>query len=123
MISIPWNTGSTEADMKTIRALVVTLIVISNVAMADSVTISDANASLKYTTDAPIYNLSLPNDPVQFPRTLEWMVDGRRILVYPSAPSNLLDVAHLHFDAHVSTNQMHAQGPCTTTEQVLSRGL
>ena len=97
--------------MNAIRALVVTLVVISNVAMADSVTITDANASLKYTTDAPIYNLSLPNDPVQFPRTLEWMVDGRRILVYPSAPSNLLDIAHLHFDAHVSTNQMHAQGP------------
>ena len=97
--------------MKAIRALVVMLVVISNAAMADSVTITDANSSLKYTTDAPIYNLSLPNDPIQFPRTLEWTVDGRRILVYPSGPSNLLDIGHLHLDAHVSMNQMHAQGP------------
>ena len=97
--------------MKAIRTLTATLAVISYVAMADTVTITDANSSLRYTTDAPIFNLSLPNDPIQLPRTLEWTVDGRRILVYPSGPSTLLDIGHLHFDAHVSTNQMHAQGP------------
>lgn len=97
--------------MKALRIFIALLVVVPYAALADSITIADANSSLKYTTDAPIYNLSLPNDPVQFPRTLEWTVDGRRILVYPSAPSNLLDIAHLHVDAHVSTNQMHAQGP------------
>ena len=97
--------------MKAMRALAATLVFVPSVAMADSISITDANSSLKYTTDAPIYNLSLPNDPVQFPRTLEWTVDGRRILVYPSGPSTFLDIGHLHGDAHVAANQMHAQGP------------
>ncbi|MET0964158.1 MAG: hypothetical protein ABWY05_15285 [Noviherbaspirillum sp.] len=97
--------------MKAMRALAAMLVVVPYIAMADSVTITDANSNLKYTTDPPIYNLSLPNDPIQFPRTLEWTVDGRRILVYPSGPSTLLDIGHLHFDAHVAANQMHAQGP------------
>lgn len=80
-------------------------------AFADTVTVSDGNASLKFTTDAPTFNLGQPNDPVQLPRTLEWTVDGRRILVYPSGPFTFIDVAHLHGGAHVGVHQMHAQGP------------
>lgn len=80
-------------------------------AHADSVTITDHNSSLKFTRDDPTSNLGQPSDPVQLPRTLEWTVDGRRILVYPSGPSTFLDIGHLHGDAHVTANQMHAQGP------------
>jgi hypothetical protein len=81
------------------------------------ITISDQNASLTYTIDEPGFNLvqpdgsPQPNNPVQLPRTVEWRVDGRRILVYPSGPSTFLDIGHLHTDAHVAANQMHAQGP------------
>jgi len=74
-------------------------------------TITDQNSSLTYTTDEPGANFNQPNDPVQLPRKVEWTVDGRRILVYPSGPSTFLDIGHLHADAHVAANQMHAQGP------------
>jgi hypothetical protein len=77
----------------------------------NSVTITNSNSSLRFTIDKDSYNHGLPNDPVQFPRTLEWVVDGRRILVYPSAPSGWLDIEHLHPAMHVAGNQMHAQGP------------
>lgn len=80
-------------------------------ALADAVTASDDNSSIEFTTDDPEFNLGVPNDPVQLPRTIEWTVDGRRILVYPSGPSTLLDIGHLHPDAHVADNQIHAQGP------------
>src|SRR5688572_829340 len=49
-------------------------------AHADTVTVSEGNASLKFNTDSSGFNLGQPNDPVQLPRTLEWTVDGRRIL-------------------------------------------
>jgi hypothetical protein len=75
------------------------------------VTITDQNASLKYSIDVPGAPLQQPNDPVQLPRKLEWTVDGRRVLVYPSGTSGMLDIGHLHLGAHVATNQMHAQGP------------
>jgi hypothetical protein len=75
-----------------------------------SVTIADKNSSLKFTIGNPSV-IGGPNDPTQLPRTLEWTVDGRTILVYPSAPSNLLDIGHLHSGQHVKNNQMHAQGP------------
>lgn len=92
--------------------LVATILVISPcLAQAASVTIMDNNSSLKFTIDDPGFNLGVPNDPVQLPRTLEWTVDGRRILVYPSGPSTFLDIGHIHFDAHVAANQIHAQGP------------
>jgi hypothetical protein len=48
---------------------------------------------------------------VQLPQTIEWTVDGRRILVYPSSPVNYLDIGHHHLGAHVAVNQIHAQGP------------
>lgn len=75
------------------------------------VTITDQNASLKYTIDPPGITLGQPNDPTQLPRTLEWTVDGRRILVYPSSATTMHDIGHLHLGAHVASNQMHAQGP------------
>jgi len=76
-----------------------------------TVELTEENSSLKFTIDGPTFTLGVPNDPVQLPRTLEWTVDGRRILVYPSGPSTLLDVGHLHGDAHVGASQMHVQGP------------
>ena len=80
-------------------------------AQAAPLTITDDNSSLKFTIDEPTFNLGVPNDPVQLPRTLEWTVDGHRILVYPSSPSTFLDIGHIHPDAHVAGNQIHAQGP------------
>lgn len=78
---------------------------------ATSVTVADQNSSLKYTIDDPVFNQGQPSDPMQLPRTVEWTVDGRRILVYPSGPSTFLDIGHLHADAHVGGTQIHAQGP------------
>ncbi len=80
-------------------------------ARADSITISDGNAQLVYTIDNAGSNLGQPSDPVQLPRKVEWTVNGRRILVYPSGPSTFLDIGHLHPGAHVNANQIHAQGP------------
>lgn len=80
-------------------------------AQADTVTVSHGNASLKFTIDGTSFKLGQPNDPVQLPRTLEWTVDGRRILVYPSGPFTFIDVGHLHAALHVDAHQMHAQGP------------
>jgi hypothetical protein len=92
--------------------LVATIVVFSPfLAQAEAVTITEDNSSLKFTIDDPTFNLGVPNDPVQLPRTLEWTVDGHRILVYPSGPSTFLDIGHKHTDAHVAANQMHAQGP------------
>jgi hypothetical protein len=78
---------------------------------ADSLSVTSNNSTLKFTRDDAIYNLGNPGDPMQLPRKLEWTVDGRRILVYPSGPSTFLDIGHLHPGAHVAANQIHAQGP------------
>jgi hypothetical protein len=94
--------------------LVATLILVPllpRLALAESLTISDNNSSIKFTRDDPTSNLGTPSDPVQLARTVEWTVDGRRILVYPSSPANMADIGHLHFGAHVRANQIHAQGP------------
>ncbi len=80
-------------------------------ARADAVTVNDGNSQLTYTIDNTGSNLGQPSDPVQLPRKVEWTVDGRRILVYPSGPSTFLDIGHLHAGAHVNANQIHAQGP------------
>lgn len=77
----------------------------------DALTVTDGNSSLKVTRDPPIFNYSPLSDPVRLPRTLEWMVDGRLILVYPSGPWGFIDVEHFHTDAHVGVQQIHAQGP------------
>ena len=98
--------------MKAVLLLTVFVLGLPNVAQAwPPLTISNQNSSLTYTTDEPGANLGQPNDPVQLPRKVEWTVDGRRILVYPSGPSTFLDIGHLHSSAHVEANQMHAQGP------------
>lgn len=86
------------------------LMAFSSEVLAESVSISSNNSTLKVTRDDPIYNLALPSDPVQLLRTLEWTVDGRRILVYPSGPSSFLDIGHMHSNAHVGANQIHVQG-------------
>ena len=78
---------------------------------AASETITDQNSSLKFSIDDPIFNLNVPNDPVQLPRTVEWTVDGRRILVYPSSPLTFVDIGHIHKGLHVGASQIHAQGP------------
>jgi hypothetical protein len=80
-------------------------------AFAESLSITDNNSTLKFTRDDPTANLGTPADPVQLPRKIEWTVDGRRILVYPSSPATFVDVGHLHPGAHVRLNQIHAQGP------------
>lgn len=84
-------------------------------AQVRNVDVSDNNATLRYKLREPF---TLPADPsspivfpVQFPDTIEWTVDGRRILVYPSIPGNSMDVDHIHPGSHVAANQIHAQGP------------
>ena len=77
----------------------------------DALTVTDGNSSLKVTRDPPTFNYSPLSDPVRLPRTLEWVVDGRLILVYPSGPWGFIDVEHFHTDAHVGVQQIHAQGP------------
>lgn len=77
----------------------------------DALTITNANSSLKVTRDPPTFNLSSPSDPVRLPRRMEWTVDGRIILVYPSGPWSFIDIDHFHVDAHVGPEQLHAQGP------------
>ena len=71
--------------------------------LAADVTITSNNSSLKVTSD------TVPG--FQLPRVMDWTVDGRRILVYPSAPWDFIDVQHFHGDVHVNTTQTHAQGP------------
>lgn len=84
-------------------------------AQLTNVTVSENNATLRYNLREPF---TLPADPsspivfpVQFPDSIEWTVDGRRILVYPSIPGNSMDVDHIHPGSHVAANQIHAQGP------------
>jgi hypothetical protein len=97
--------------MKRVLLATTLLALFSRVALAESLTTTDNNSSLKYTRDDATSNLGTPSDPVQLSRTIEWTVDGRRILVYPSSPATFLDIGHLHPDAHVGANQIHAQGP------------
>jgi hypothetical protein len=97
--------------MRPMPLVAVILALVPCLAQAASVTITDQNSSLKFSIDDPTSNLNLPSDPVQLPRTVEWTVDGRRILVYPSSPLTFLDIGHIHSGAHVGANQIHAQGP------------
>ncbi len=98
--------------MNAVLLIVVTMLASSlSPAEAAFVTIANQNSSLKFTIDEPTSNLGVPNDPIQLPRTVEWTVDGRRILVYPSGPLTFVDVGHIHPDAHVAATQLHAQGP------------
>jgi hypothetical protein len=98
--------------MKAAPLIVLTMLVsFIGFAHATSINVADGNSSLKFTIDDPIYNLNVPNDPIQLPRKVEWTVDGRRILVYPSGPLTFVDIGHIHSALHVGANQVHAQGP------------
>lgn len=77
----------------------------------EELTVTSSNSTLKVTRDPPSFNLFVPSDPVRLPRKLEWTVDGRTVLVYPSGPWGFIDVEHFHVDAHVGSEQVHAQGP------------
>lgn len=78
---------------------------------ATDCTVLEGNSSLKVTIDPTGFNLETPSDPIQLPRKMEWTVDGRTILVYPSGPWSFIDVGHFHIDSHVGGEQIHAQGP------------
>lgn len=97
--------------MKKLLKLALMLAFVAGTAQADSLSVTNNNSTLTFTRDDANFNLGNPGDPVQLPRTLEWTVNGRRILVYPSGPSTFLDIGHLHPNAHVGGNQIHAQGP------------
>ena len=73
---------------------------------AASVTVSDQNASLKVTIDEPTATLNVPNDPVQLPRSVEWTVDGRRILVYPSSPLTFVDTGEAQHERSVRAQRI-----------------
>jgi hypothetical protein len=106
------DTFDQEGDMKE-KSLLLTAILMfgASLVQAESLSVSNNNSSLEFTRDDNVFNLNTPGDPVQLPRTIEWTVDGRRILVYPSGPSTFVDIGHLHPDVHVADNQIHAQGP------------
>ncbi len=97
--------------MKKLIFVATLAMLVTPLAQADSINITDNNSTLRFTRDDPTANLGTPSDPVQLPRKLEWTVDGRRILVYPSSPATFVDIGHLHSSAHVRANQIHAQGP------------
>lgn len=81
-------------------------LVLPCLAQSNSALVTDGNSSLSLIRSAPAQS---PSSSV--PQRLEWLVDGRRILVYPSDPSvNINVVNHLHSSGHVESNQMHAQG-------------
>jgi hypothetical protein len=105
------NTLIEEVSMGRMLFVKLTLAVCPCLASAAFVTVTNQNSSLKFTIDDPAANVGSPSDPLQLARKLEWTVDGRRILVYPSGPSTFLDIGHSHSGAHVEANQIHAQGP------------
>lgn len=90
--------------------LAAALMLVPCIALAQS-TVTDGNSALRYNLREPFALGTVPSSPVQFPGTIEWTVDGRRILVYPSIPGNSTDVEHIHPAAHVAANQIHVQGP------------
>ena len=83
----------------------------AGLAQAATESVTDQNASLTFVTSDP-FNINAPTDPVSIPQRLEWVVDGRKIVVYPSNPLVYLDFSdHLHDSGHVGSHQIHAQGP------------
>lgn len=80
-------------------------------AAQDSVTTTDNNSSMTVWRDPDIYYGYGPSDPLQLQRKVDWVVDGRTILVYPSGPWGFIDIVHFHSGAHVSARQAHAMGP------------
>ncbi len=81
---------------------VVSVLVFPRLAQSATELVTDENSSLSFTRSAT---------PVSVPSSLEWIVDGRRILVYPSNPSVYINVFnHVHSAGHVEPNQLHAKG-------------
>lgn len=80
-------------------------------AQAQRVDSADKNSTLRYNIRESFALSGVPSSPIAFPGVLEWTVDGRRIVVYPSIPGNSLDVEHSHPNAHVVPNAIHVQGP------------
>ncbi|WP_280155546.1 hypothetical protein [Piscinibacter sp. XHJ-5] len=110
------------------RALALILACLPVLSLAqDALTVSDNNSAVKVTRDPAIYFGYGPSDPLRLPRKIEWTVDGRTILVYPSGPWGFIDIEHFHGGAHVAAHQLHAQGPMlgyatTTTEGTVTGG-
>lgn len=75
-----------------------------------SQTVTDSNSTFTLNISEP-FDLGQGNDPTQLIQTIDWTVEGRRILVYPSGPAGWLDIAHAHPGAHIAPNQIHIQGP------------
>ncbi|WP_192805158.1 carbohydrate-binding protein [Noviherbaspirillum aerium] len=76
------------------------------IAQVNTATVTNENSSLAFTRGE-----SSASFPFSLPQRLEWVVDGRRILVYPSNPSVFINVNnHLHGSGHVEPYQLHAQG-------------
>jgi hypothetical protein len=80
-------------------------------AAQDSVTTTDDNSSMTVWRDPAIYYGYGASDPLQLPRKIDWVVDGRSILVYPSGPWGFIDTVHFHSGGHVSAQQIHVMGP------------
>ena len=79
-------------------------LVLPCLAQTTPVAVTNGNSSLSLTRSAPQGSFSGP-------QSIEWLVDGRRILVYPSEPSvNINASTHLHSSGHIEANQLHVQG-------------
>jgi hypothetical protein len=72
----------------------------------DRVTVTSNNSSLTFVRNDGDPKLGIP----ALPGFLEWTVDGRTTLVYPSQPWAWTDVDHFHSGLHVGKQQIHAQG-------------
>lgn len=80
-------------------------------AQSQTVDSADKNSTLRYNIRSPFDLPGVASSPIAFPGVLEWTVDGRRVVVYPSIPGNSVDVGHSHPGLHVGPNQIHVQGP------------
>jgi hypothetical protein len=81
-------------------------------AAQQSVTANDGNSGMTVWRDPDnTYYGYGASDPLQLPRKVDWTVDGRTILVYPSGPWYFMDIGHFHSGGHVTSQQVHAMGP------------
>jgi hypothetical protein len=98
--------------MQAILFLAVVLAIVPALGAAqESETVTDDNSSVTVWRDPAIYYGYGPSDPLQLPRKMDWTVDGRQILVYPSGPWGFTDIGHFHSGGHVTAQQVHAMGP------------
>ncbi len=94
--------------MRAIRLLAIVLF-IPCLAWAHGV--SNRVATVTSNNSTLTIDIGPPDAVIQILSSLEWSVDGRRILVYSSSPLFSLDINHFHADTHVDSNQIHALGP------------